>query len=455
MRCPLRPAILVFGCLSGILPLVAHSRIFEPGEFVWCQPEGKFVPGPDYSRSATNLIFCDVHAGLYPLSHRDDLEDEDEPEIVVVDSHPSIALSDEDDGNDHVPMLDRIRSWIRDEMPRIRSYRDEMLSIFAAFLVLLAMVRLVPSLLRSFRRRRAAARRTSVRRTLPFRHGVPQGTTVVPDRLVCEPEGVFDGGMAKGYFAMFRDEEEGRWIPAFVKRAMHNMKEDQFLPALRFEADVLNRLEETQAVPRVLVPPQKITVGGESWTFYAMSFAPGEPWPERGGLGRRTRLALHRLCEALERMHEKKIGHHDLKPKNIHWDARRKVVTLLDLGSAIDDSRRLRNPIGTTYPKSEPWVAPERDGRCLAELSIASDIWVYGLLFCEAFTGGIHPPEGVRRLWPEREKDREDLRGRVGAATSPTIADAVVDKLLAPRVSDRMPLRDFRKILEREWEEDV
>ncbi len=455
MRDPLRPAVLALGCLLGILPSGAHAQDFEPdfepGEFVWFASDQRFdeaLKRKD-SEANTNSFYCPECAGYYSEERASHLHYWQSPDEI-----PAVSFTplQEENRTETPSLLSRLWERAKMEMSRLRSYLDEALAVCGGILALLLAVRLlILPLFRSLRRR------TPARRALPFRNGVPQGTEVLPGRLVCAPEGVFDGGTANGYFAMFL-AEDGRWIPAFVKRAMsgRSLKEDQLLPALRFEADVLRRLEGTNAVPRLLVPPRdKVPVGGEAWSFYAMSFAAGEPWPERGGLGRRTRPALHALCEALEQMHERGIGHHDLKPQNIHWGARRKAVTLLDLGSAIDHAGALRNPLASTYPKSVPWVAPERDGRRLADLSTASDVWVYGLLFCEAVAGGIHPSEGGRRRWPERPEDRQWIRERVGAATSPAVADAVVDGLLAPQASERMPLRDFRAILEREWEEDL
>ena len=105
--------------------------------------------------------------------------------------------------------------------------------------------------------------------------------------------------------------------------------------------------------------------------------------------------------------------------------------------------------MGRTYPKSEPWVAPPGDGKSLSKLSLASDVWVYGLLFCEALTGLVtaSPP-----LSPLREHDRDELQeglGRNGASAK--LAEIVVNRLLAPRAADRMSMQEFRGILGKEW----
>ena len=186
-----------------------------------------------------------------------------------------------------------------------------------------------------------------------------------------------------------------------------------------------------------------------------MRVVQGDPWPERGrgDLGRDTRRALYALCEALVRLHELDIGHHDLKPQNIFWDSRHHRITLIDFGSAIDHSGAsdaLVNPLGATYPKTLPWVAPETDGRRLADLSTASDAWVYGLIFCEALVGGVHDVDRTRRRTPERPNDRDWFRENLGRETSPAVADAVVDGLFALQRSQRMPLQDFLALLQKE-----
>ena len=298
----------------------------------------------------------------------------------------------------------------------------------------------------------------------PMVDGVPQGVELVPDRLVCSENGKDDGGgTAFGYPAMVRLGRSRRWTPAFVKRMIgKGMRQDVRFPALRFEADILERLKDTGATPRLLVPPTETTLpDGQHWAYYAMSVAIGDPWPATGGLGGETRRALYALCEALVRLHNLQIGHHDLKPGNVFWDGRH--VTLIDLGSAIDHRvdapDRLVNPLGPTYPKTRPWVAPESDGRCLAELPLASDAWVYGLFFCEALVGGVCDANLAARHWHAADSqkgtpdnmDHEWFFQRLSETESPDLAHAVVEGLFAFQASRRMSLSRFLAILQKEW----
>ena len=300
----------------------------------------------------------------------------------------------------------------------------------------------------------------------PMVDGVPQGVELVPDRLVCSENGKDDGGgTAFGYPAMVRLGRGRRWTPAFVKRMIgRGMRQEVRFPALCFEADILEKLKDTGAVPRLLVRPEQTTLpDGQYWAYYAMSVAPGELWPDEYGKdGERlgfaggvdeTHRALVALCEALVRLHDLGIGHHDLKPQNLFWDGRR--VTLIDLGSAIDHrtaaADRLVNPLGGERVGSRPWVPPASDGRILADYSLASDVWVYGLLFCEALVGGVHDPVSTKRRWPERPQDREWFFQRLSDTESADLAHAVVDGLFALQASRRMSLSSFLAILQKEW----
>ena len=285
----------------------------------------------------------------------------------------------------------------------------------------------------------------------PMVRGVPQGVVLAAGRLVCLAQGSGDGGTATGHRAMA--SRDGRtWIPAFVKRMVgRSLRPDQRRPALQFEADVLRKLEATGAVPRLFVPPDETQAGGETWLYFAMSVAPGRPWPERGGLGRDTRRALSALCEALVRIHQRGIGHYDLKPQNVFWEPKRRLVTLIDFGSAIDHTGELVNPLGAMYPMTLPWVAPAADGRHLADLTPAADAWVFGLLFCEALVGGVHDPDRTKRRWPEKPADRDWFRERLGAEAGPKIAEAVVEGLFALQADRRMALSDFLDVLRGEW----
>ena len=285
-----------------------------------------------------------------------------------------------------------------------------------------------------------------------FVKGKPQGIELVPDELVCSDRSLDSGGTAEGRPAMVR--RDGKWIPAFVKRIIGGgMREETRRPALEFEANILKRLAGTGIAPELLIDvTDSVAPGGENWTYFTMTVAEGVQWPQYGGFGSETRHALYALCEALIALQDKGIGHHDLKPMNIFYHQKSRRVTLLDFGSAIDHSGVLVNPLGNTYPKTMPWVAPDSDGSRLAELSPKSDAFVYGLIFCEAVLGCIHSPTLAARKSAASGEDREWMREKLAEKFSPQLADAVIDGLLAIDVAHRMGMAEFHSLLASEWE---
>lgn len=289
-----------------------------------------------------------------------------------------------------------------------------------------------------------------------FVKGKPQGIELIRDELVCSAKTVGSevGGTAEGRPALvFKDR---KWTPAFVKRMIGNgMREEMRRPVLEFESSVLKRLQGTGCAPELLYDVADVKLdSGENWMYFVMSVAGGTPWPLRGGLGKHTRRALYALCEALAKLHDRGVGHHDLKPQNIFYEEQSGTITLLDFGSAIDHKGDLVNPLGNTYPKTVPWVAPPNDGKRLAELSIKSDSFVYGLIFCEAILECIHCATAAARKSATNNVDRDWIKNALSEKLSPKIANAVVDGLLALEVNRRMNMADFLQILAEEWKEE-
>lgn len=432
--------ILVLLLLTGGVALA-----FAPGEQVWCNVCRDYADAPhsDSHRGDTpGFGYCAKCEGFFPgvetAEHvhiadktiRPDKQQGRQGESQA-DASGSAGHLDSPDGNDGQderfdPSKIPLWVWI---VPA---------GLFALFLLVSLLAHSRPK-----------------KKGFQFVGGVPQGITLRKGTLVCAEDGAFDGGTSQVYEAMFNDGR--RWQPAFVKRIIgKGMRDDQRFPMIQFEADVLRRLEPTGAVPHVLIEPETVALSdGSRWSYYAMSAAQGAPWPEHGGLGSDTRPALASLCEGLMRLHDLGIGHHDLKPQNIFWDSRRKRITLLDFGSAIDHSPgadALVNPIGGTMTGTRPWMPPASDGKVLMDLSPLSDNWVYGLIFCEALVGGVHAADRTQRRTPEKPEDRDWFREELGKATSPSIADAVVDGLFALEKSRRMKLQEFLALLRKEWE---
>ncbi len=96
-----------------------------------------------------------------------------------------------------------------------------------------------------------------------------------------------------------------------------------------------------------------------------------------GDFSRRMRIAVQ-VGRALDHIHSKKIIHRDVKPENIHLDARGKVK-MMDFGIAKPQGASLTKAgftLGTPY-----YMAPEQVlGR---NVSVQSDVYSFGVLLYE------------------------------------------------------------------------
>ncbi len=417
-----------------ILPFFASAEIGDDG---WCGICSNFFDKAEHAKVHADAKWCDVCQGFYlGVGSKSHVHIGDTSAEIKIDNAP-IKPPDNPPNGDETP------GGNGNHKQKEKSPLQKLMPWLWVVPLGLFVLSIIVSTLR---------RVGSGKRGFQFVDGVPEGLVFKRDVLVCAQDGVFDGGTSMVYEALFNNGK--RWEPAFVKCVTsRSMNAGQRLEMVEFESGVLQRLEQTGVVPRVLVVPETVTLpGGATWPYYAMSAAQGKPWPEHGDLGGDTHAALAALCEALILLHENGIGRHDLKPQNIFWDSRRKRVTLLDFGSAIDHSGKLGNPMSGTMTGTKPWVPPASDGKILSELSPLSDNWVYGLIFCEALVGGIHAADRTLRRTPEKPEDRDWLRENLSRVTTPAIADAVVDGLFAFDKTRRMKLQEFLGLLREEWE---
>ena len=435
--------------ISGLFALVVAGRDFSPGDQIFDVESQKYVDW-DPARSGE---YCEKCEAFHPKGRHE-----------VAETCPRCGTVLGEDGKcpkcDAPPMCPRCGTVLGedgkcpkcDAPPPDPTWWERFLQFMESHSFLwwgvpagvLSLVFIV-SLLRGRRRFRVEE--------FPMVNGVPRGTALIPDQLVCAFAGAGDGGTAIGYRARLRDG--GRWRHAFVKRMVgRSLRPDQRVPALQFEADILQKLSATEVVPKVFQMPVETTVGDERWNYFVMSEASGVQWPERGGFEteRETRRALMALCEALVRIHGCKVGHYDLKPQNIFWDARNRRITLIDFGSAIDHSGEFVNPLSGLKAGTKPWTPPESDGKILADLTPASDAWVFGLILCEALVGGVHDVDRTQRKSPERPDDRQWFKGRLSETCSPGFAETVVEDLLSLQRMTRLTLDEFLTKMREEWE---
>ncbi|HEY3739086.1 MAG TPA: bifunctional serine/threonine-protein kinase/formylglycine-generating enzyme family protein [Bryobacteraceae bacterium] len=113
-----------------------------------------------------------------------------------------------------------------------------------------------------------------------------------------------------------------------------------------------------------------------------------------GSFPARAQIALE-MARALEYLHGHKILHRDIKPDNVHIDARSGRVRLIDFGIAKSQGMNLTQAgfvVGTPF-----YMAPEQLSG--APIGPATDVYAFGLVFFEILTGKrARPAETVERV---------------------------------------------------------
>lgn len=113
-----------------------------------------------------------------------------------------------------------------------------------------------------------------------------------------------------------------------------------------------------------------------------------------GDFSARAQIALE-MARALEYLHSHKILHRDIKPDNVHIDARSGRVRLIDFGIAKAEGMNLTQAgfvVGTPF-----YMAPEQLSG--APVGPATDVYAFGLVFFEILTGKrARPGETVERV---------------------------------------------------------
>jgi serine/threonine protein kinase len=176
-------------------------------------------------------------------------------------------------------------------------------------------------------------------------------------------------------------------VPDYSAAAARTLSEDEFLKMFREEAGALLGLPEHQNIARFVT----FDAGARPKPILVMELIEGpslERMLEMGDLSvRRARELLLGISAGLDAMHQVGVGHLDLKPSNIivrNADAVTGVgqppkPVLVDFGLA---GRHLRPGCGTAnYGAPEIWGAGDRSQ------AISADVYAFGCLIFEAYTG--------------------------------------------------------------------
>lgn len=176
-------------------------------------------------------------------------------------------------------------------------------------------------------------------------------------------------------------------VPDYSAAAARTLSEDEFLKMFREEAGALLALPEHQNIARFVT----FDAGARPKPILVMELIEGpslERMLEMGDLSvSRARELLLGVSAGLDAMHQVGVGHLDLKPSNIivrNADAETGVgqpprPVLVDFGLA---GRHLRPGCGTAnYGAPEIWGAGDRSQ------AIPADVYAFGCLIFEAYTG--------------------------------------------------------------------
>ena len=109
-------------------------------------------------------------------------------------------------------------------------------------------------------------------------------------------------------------------------------------------------------------------------------------------------LALQ-LCSALHYLHNRRLVHLDIKPRNIIMGAPPRLIDL-SIMRTLERAAQLRGPVGT-----DAYMAPEQCDSSRATVGPAADVFGLAATLYHAITG--------RRPWPRpKYYDRDDLEQR-------------------------------------------
>jgi serine/threonine protein kinase len=248
------------------------------------------------------------------------------------------------------------------------------------------------------------------------------------------------GGMAAVFLA--EDSRHGRKVALKLVPLGNDREHREILEAERSGARLQAQLAENCG----LVP--RVYEDGEvpRYYFIAMEYVEGENLSDliaRGPVAPAdaTRISID-LCRFLDVAHQfettidgrqfRSLVHGDLKPRNVRVSTSGEIKVLdFGIAKALSLSRKVtRNDFG-----SMPYLSPERLDS--VEVDAHADLWALGVIVYEMLSGG--PPfhaADTRRL---EQQIRAGYVARPLSPPCPISLQAIVARLLAPRLADRYP----------------
>ena len=239
-------------------------------------------------------------------------------------------------------------------------------------------------------------------------------------------------------------------VPDYSAAAARTLSEEEFLRLFREEAGALLALPEHPNIARFV----NFDAGARPKPILVMELVEGpsvERMLEMGDLSiRRAGELLIGVGDGLHAMHEVGVAHLDLKPSNIivcNSDAITGVgnppkPVLVDFGLA---GRHLRPGCGTAN-----YGAPEIWGSSDKQPAIPADVYAFGCLIFECFTGKtLFDAQGEAAMITQHithDGDPEPVRGLLARAETRELA-TLVARCLRRDPNDRITIRQARHLL--------
>jgi len=142
-------------------------------------------------------------------------------------------------------------------------------------------------------------------------------------------------------------------------------------------------------------------------------------------------------------IHRQSFCHRDLSPDNILWDNRKKTVSVVDFGSALEFPHKARAVINPTFVEgSRAYMSPEQSGRMNRGLDYRTDFYSLGVVLYELITGRLpfiteDPNELIYSHIALQPEPPADLKADIPVAVS-----NIVLKLLSKDAAERYQSAD-------------